>query len=160
MEIFMILLNSLVAARNMEISIFLLTNFVARNMKISMFLLTNLVVRNMEISMFLATISFNKLIRRNVEISMFLATIPFNQLRRGNMEIFMFFFPCTLRQSWLKKTWKLLTRSAWKFPLSTFYRKDILKILIFLTDCLIFCKEESFEAFQLQKNYGFGHFCT
>ena len=72
----MILLNSLVAARNMEIS---------------MVLLTNLVVRNMEISMFLATISFNKLIRRNVEISMFLATIPFNQLRRGNMEIFMFF---------------------------------------------------------------------
>ena len=96
-----------------------------------------------------------------MEISMFLATICFNQLRRRNMEIFMFLltsfvarnmkFPCSLRQDWLKRTWKLLTRSAWKFPLSTFYRKDILKILIFLTDCLIFCKEESFEAFQLQK---------
>ena len=139
-------------------------------MKISMFLLTNLVVRNMEISMFLATISSNTLIRRNMEMSMFLATIPLNQLRRRNMEIFMFLltsfvarnmeFPCFLRQSWLKRTWKLLTRSAWKFPLSTFYRKDILKILIFLTDCLSFCKEESFEAFQLQKKHGFRHFCT
>ena len=60
-------------------------------------------------------------------------------------------FPCSLRQSWLKRTWKLLNRFAGKFPLSTFDRKDILKILIFWPDCLIFCKAASFEAFQLQK---------
>ena len=68
----MFLLNSFVAARHMEISMFLLANFVARNM---------------EISMFLATIPFNKLRRRNMEIFKLLLT---SFVAARNMEIRMF----------------------------------------------------------------------
>ena len=121
--------------------------------------LTSFVGRNTEISTFLATNPFNKLIRRSMEISIFLATIPFKKLRR---RIFMFlkltnFLARNVKISTFLAT-KLVKRNMVTFnqiclKISTFYffRKNMLKILIFLTECSIFGKEEFFEAFQLQK---------